>query len=97
MTNFPKDNSFYVAESDYEFLENKLNSNDLNNIELVEEFKDQLYTFIGNDDKAKNHKADDDNELIDLNEDQSREVSKQAKEEQFQCTIGQNSFRGQTI
>ena len=48
-SDLPKDDSFTASESDNEVLRNRIHSDDLNNIELVEEFKDQFYTFIGND------------------------------------------------
>ena len=73
----PIDNSFTACESDNEVFGNRLQSKDLNDIELVEEFKDQLYTFIGNDvdkcNKRESHEVDDDSQLIGLNEDQTQD------------------------
>ena len=42
----PKNDCFIASQSDNQVFENRLQSKDLNNIELVEEFKDQFYTFI---------------------------------------------------
>ena len=47
-SDIPIDNSFTASKSDNEVFGNRLQSQDLNKFELVEEFKDQLYTFIGN-------------------------------------------------
>ena len=73
----PIDNSFTACESDNEVFGNRLQSKDLNDIELVEEFEDQLYTFIGNDvdkcNKRESHEVDDDSQLIGLNEDQTQD------------------------
>ena len=93
-SDIPIDNSFTASKSDNEVFGNRLQSQDLNNIALVEEFKDQLYTFVGNYDEID--EANDDNQLTDLNEDQDKaqkQISKQNKRTQFQCTICQKSFQ----
>ena len=88
ISDVPKDDA---SESDNEIFGNRLRSVDLKSIELVEEFKDQLYTFIGNNvethDKAESHETDYDNQFINLNED------KQIKKRPFQCTFCQKSFQ----
>ena len=94
--NLPKDDSF--IDSDFEGFGNIIHSDDLNNIELVEEFKDQLYTFIGNDnetyDKGKIHEADANDQLIEQNGDQEqRNIGKQDRKKQFRCTFCQKCFK----
>ena len=68
----------------------------MNNIELVEEFKDQFYTFIGNDVETlgESNEVDDDNQLIEQNEDQAQEKNaKKAWKNQLQCVYCYKSFQ----
>ena len=93
----PIDNSLTASESDNEVFGNRLQSKYVNNIELVEEFKDQLYTFIGNDvetyDKVEIHEAEDNYHLIEQSEDQAQgNIDKQIKKKKYQCMFCQKSF-----
>ena len=95
LSNLPKDDYFIACQSDNEVVGNRLYSQDLKSIELVEEFKDQLYTFIGNDVEAYDKgETNYDNQFINLNEDQGKEENeKQNKKMQFQCKFCQKCFK----
>ena len=92
ISDVPKDDSFTASKSDNEVLRNRIHSDDLNSIELVEEFKDQLYTFIGND--VESYDKEERHEVIYLNEDQAQvDIDKETEKKQFHCTFCQKSFR----